>query len=116
MSSVLDCLETVNFKFTEKSEVSCQILCLKILSKFLNHDSLECYYLYLKQISRKIAFLCEQDKEVYYIEVKRLIKIIKTKIAKGTDDEEMLADDEATTGYLEQQNDQSFQFAGATQI
>jgi hypothetical protein len=54
-----------------------------------------------------MAFLSEQDKEVYYIEVKRLIKIIKTKIAKGTDDEEMMSDDE-TEGYLVKKNDQEF--------
>lgn len=79
---MLSVLDEVNYKLTQQSEVDCQILCLKMLSKILNYrsDALECYYNYLKQISQKVAHLSDQDKEVFYTEVKRLIKIIKTKV------------------------------------
>jgi hypothetical protein len=50
LSNVLSVLDEVNYKLTQQSEVDCQILCLKMLSKILNYrsDALECYYHYLK--------------------------------------------------------------------
>lgn len=62
-----------------------------------------------------MAYLSDQDKEVFYTEVKRLIKIIKTKIARGTDDADMNSDSEGS-GCLVRQKDNSFQFAGSTKI
>ena len=86
----------------QENKVECYILCLKMISEILktqqavykqktgksgpehdlegaNYDGLSLYVNCLVNVEKLLAFglLSEQEKEVYYSEVKNLIKIIK---------------------------------------
>lgn len=79
--NVLKQLEEVRLKLNSPGDEHSLLLLLKMFSQILNHrtDALEPYHHCLKQLSQKLQHLPHADKEVFYIEVKRLVSLIKTR-------------------------------------
>jgi hypothetical protein len=79
-----------------------------MFSQILNHrtDALEPYHHCLKQLSQKLQHLPNSDKEVFYIEVKRLIGLIKTRTNQSTfvEDVDMEYNVEETDFYFRHQD------------
>lgn len=76
-------------KLTQIKDFNCHILCLKMLDRIvsLRPDAFECYYQCTLQISKQIASLPDQDKELFFMAVKRITKMIKANM--GRQDVEM---------------------------
>ena len=83
-------LRKVLSKFDETTHLDCYLLCLKILSKIINEvstneysqSSVSLYIDCLVAIGPNVQKLSVSEKEMYYSEVKNLIKIIKRKQAE----------------------------------
>lgn len=104
---VLKELEKARLRFTSSGDEHNLLLLLKMFSYLLNYreDALVPYHHCLKQLSQKLHCIPNQGREVFYVEVKRLVNLLKTRnqLNDSTQDVEMESSD-PDQDYIELKN------------
>lgn len=91
--NILVSMSDLRSKLTQIKDFNCHILCLKMLEQIYSvrpDAAFECYYQCTLLISHGIASLADQDKEIFFMAVKRITKMVKANISKQ--DVEMTVD------------------------
>ena len=80
----IEIIEWVHSKFEIDKHIDCYILCLKIIQKVLDvnppdndpHNLIKLLIKCLTAMSQNIGRLSRPDKEIYYLAVKKLVRLI----------------------------------------